>query len=114
VKPLLKEYTDEPHLLSPNRWYEVVITVANGRTAYAVNGEVLFSHTLEKGQANGYFALRLLKNHVRISDFTVKKIETQFTFTNYRRYYHDTDVRVTDEKAEAVNKFYDYFFHNPH
>lgn len=114
VKPLLKEYTDEPHLLSPNRWYEVVITVANGRTAYAVNGEVLFSHTLEKGQANGYFALRLLKNHVRISDFTVKKIETQFTFTNYRRYYHDTDVRVTDEKAEAVNKFYGYFFHNPH
>ena len=66
VKPLLKEYTDGPHLLSPNRWYEVVITVADGRTTYAVDGEVLFSHSLEKGQADGYFALRLLKNRVRV------------------------------------------------
>ena len=114
VKPLLKEYTDGPHLLSPNRWYEVVITVADGRTTYAVDGEVLFSHSLEKGQADGYFALRLLKNRVRVSDFTVRKAEAQFAFTNYRRYYREARERVADEKTEAVGKLRDYFFRHPH
>lgn len=31
VKPLLKEYTDAPHLLVPNKWYEIRIRVEKGR-----------------------------------------------------------------------------------
>ena len=60
VKPLLKEYTDTPHLLVPNKWYEIRIRVEKGMTTYAVNGEELF-----------HFGLRLLQNHVLFTGFKV-------------------------------------------
>ena len=86
IKPLVKEYTDEAHLLKPNRWYEVVITVTDGKTTFAVDGEELFCHPISRGQGDGYFAIRLWKNHVQVSDFVVRKAESQFAYSNYRRY----------------------------
>lgn len=73
VKPLLKEYTDAAHLLKPNRWYEIRIRVENGLTTFRVNGEELFRLPLEAGKGDGHFALRLLQNHVRFSDFRIKR-----------------------------------------
>ena len=45
VKPLLKEYTDAPHLLVPNQWYEIRIRVEKGITTYSVNDAELFRYT---------------------------------------------------------------------
>lgn len=69
VKPLLAEYTDRAHLLLPNRWYTITIRVGKGYTTYAVDGEELFRYALQPGQGDGHFGLRLLQNHVLITDF---------------------------------------------
>lgn len=72
VKPLLGEYTDPAHLLAPDSTYRITITVAGGRTSYAVNGEELFSRRLAEGEGDGWFGLRLLTNHVVISGFKIE------------------------------------------
>lgn len=69
VKPLLKEYTDAPHLLVPNQWYEIRIRVEKGVTTYSVNGEELFRYVLADGEGDGHFGLRLLQNHILFTDF---------------------------------------------
>lgn len=73
IKPILKEYADAVHLLKPNHWYEVKIRVENGITTYGMDGEELFRLPIADGKGDGYFALRLWQNHVRITDFRVKK-----------------------------------------
>lgn len=73
IKPILKEYADDAHLLKPNHWYEVKIRVANGITTYSMDGEELFRLPMDDGKGDGYFALRLWQNHVRFADFRVKK-----------------------------------------
>lgn len=73
IKPILKEYADAAHLLKPNHWYEVKIRVENGITTYSMDGEELFRLPIADGKGDGYFALRLWQNHVRFTDFRVKK-----------------------------------------
>lgn len=76
IKPILKEYTDAPHLLKPNHWYEIRIRVADGVTTYRMDGEELFRLPIEPGRGDGYFALRLWQNHVRFAGFQVNQINT--------------------------------------
>ena len=71
VKPLLKEYTDAPHLLVPNQWYEIRIRVEKGITTYSVNDAELFRYVLTGDEGDGHFGLRLLQNHVLFTDFKV-------------------------------------------
>lgn len=72
IKPLLGEYTDPAHLLAPARAYRIEITVAAGRTSFAVDGEEFFSRRLSPGEGDGWFGLRLLTNHVIISGFKIE------------------------------------------
>ena len=102
LKPVLKEYTDEGHLLQPNRWYEVVITAADGATTFSCNGEELFRLPVADGQADGYFAIRLWKNHVKVKNFTVRLAEQQFAYTNYRRYSREALKSADPEKRKAL------------
>lgn len=71
IKPLLQEYTDENHLLKPDKWYHVVIKVTDNETSYSVDGETLFRLPIKKGEGDGYFGLRLLTNHIQLTDFTI-------------------------------------------
>ena len=64
----MKEYTDAPPLLVPNKWYEIRIRVEKGMT---VNGEELFRYTLAGNEGDGHFGLRLLQNHVLFTGFKV-------------------------------------------
>lgn len=72
VKPLIREYTDESHLLRPDKWYHIVIKVSASETSYTVNGETLFSLPIQKGEGDGYFGLRLLTNHIQLMNFEIK------------------------------------------
>ena len=74
VKPLLGEYTDAEHLLRPNRPLHIEITVADKKTTFSADGEVLFSRELAPGEGDGYFGLRLLANHTLIANFTVERL----------------------------------------
>ena len=72
IKPLIQEYIDADHLLQPNRWYKVVITVAKGKTSFEVNGERLFELTDKELYSDGYFGIRLLSNRAAITGFTIQ------------------------------------------
>ena len=75
ARPVIKEYTDEAHLLKPNRWMNIRIRVEEGVTTYSVDGEELFRYAVKEGQCDGNFGLRLLENHVQVTGFRVKKID---------------------------------------
>lgn len=75
IKPLLKEYTDAPHLLKPNHWYHILIRVQQGYTTFSVDGEELFRHPIEPGDGDGHFGLRLLQNHVRFTGFRIEPLD---------------------------------------
>lgn len=77
VKPLLGEYTDPAHLLRPDRWVHLEISVAPDRTTYSADGVVLFSSALAPCEGAGYFGLRLLANHTRISGFKIEYLCSQ-------------------------------------
>lgn len=77
VKPLLKEYTDQAHLLKPNHWYDIRIRVENDVTTYTIDGEELFRQTISSGEGDGYFALRLWQNHVSLADFRVSPLKEE-------------------------------------
>lgn len=71
VKPLLNEYTDASHLLTPNQWYHIRIRVEKGVTTYSVNDEELFRYSITGEEGDGHFGLRLLQNHVMFTGFKV-------------------------------------------
>lgn len=73
VKPLLQEYTDEAHLLKPNTWYNISITMQNGITAFSVNGEELFRLADQEPYEKGYFGIRLLENRAQITGFKIEE-----------------------------------------
>lgn len=75
IKPILEEYSDAPHLLKPNHWYEIKIRVENGMTTYSMDGEELFRLPVDQNKGDGYFALRLWQNHVHFTGFQVNNIE---------------------------------------
>lgn len=70
VRPVIKEYKDPDHLLKPNKWYEICITVKDNKTSYSVNGEKLFEREVKDGECDGHFGFRLLKNHTVFTDIS--------------------------------------------
>lgn len=74
ARPVIAEYTDAKHLLKPNKWYKIEISVSEGKSVFSVNGEKLFEYTLSPGEADGYFGLRLLSNHCLIKDFKIEQL----------------------------------------
>lgn len=75
ARPVIKEYTDEAHLLKPNRWMNIRIRVEKRVTTYSVDGEELFRYAVKEGQCDGNFGLRLLQNHIQMTGFRVERID---------------------------------------
>ena len=70
----LIEYQDEAHLILPNHWYSIEITVQQGRVRYEQDGEVLVDYTDPSPLKKGWFGLRTTENHMRIRNFTTYKL----------------------------------------
>lgn len=102
IKPVLGEYKDEAHLLKPNRWFDITIRASKGTTSYSCDGVEFFKKTVKEGETDGYFAIRLWKNHVRMTNFTIRKAEQEFAFSNYRRYYREGKECKDAEKLKAI------------
>ena len=71
-RPVIKEYLEPENRLIEGMWMNVVITVKDGRTTYSMNGKELFNHPLERGQDEGYFGIRLTRNHIIFKDFKIE------------------------------------------
>lgn len=95
VRPVIGEYIDPEHLLKPNQWFYIRIAVKNGMTRFFVNDELLFSRELAAQEGDGHFGLRLLQNHVLISNFRIRHYGDVFEgFKNFAEAY-----KVTEDEA---------------
>ncbi len=66
---ILKEYTDEPHLLKANHWYHVKIESRNGRTRFYLDGELLVDYLDPTPLQEGWFGFRTTLSRTRITNF---------------------------------------------
>ena len=66
---ILKEYTDEAHLLKPNKWYHIRLESMNGRVTYTINGEQLVDFRDARPLTEGWFGFRTTLSRTRIANF---------------------------------------------
>ena len=74
-KPVLKEYTDNEHLLVANKRYAVKIIINKGRIQYFLNDELYWDFQDEKPYTKGFFGFRTSKSHQQFDNFRVYKID---------------------------------------
>lgn len=74
-KPVLKEYTDAPHLLVGNKIYKVRIVVNNGVIQYYRDGELFWELKDETPYREGYFGFRTTISHQQFDNFKVVQLK---------------------------------------
>lgn len=67
---ILKEFTDEHHLLKPNRWYHIKLEQLDGHARCYINGELMADYFDPHPLTNGYFGLRTTTSHVQMRGFS--------------------------------------------
>ena len=69
---ILKEYTDQGHLLKANHWYHVKIeSTVTGRTRFYIDGECLVDYLDPQPLKEGWFGFRTTLSRTRITNFKV-------------------------------------------
>lgn len=71
---LLREYTDEAHLLKANKKYHITIIVKDGTTSFWVNGECYFSYRDPDPLRQGYFGFRSVHSRQEIAHFRIYQL----------------------------------------
>ena len=67
---ILKEYTDEDHLLKANHWYHVKIeSTVTGRTRFYIDGECIVDYLDPQPLKEGWFGFRTTLSRTRITNF---------------------------------------------
>jgi len=74
-KKILGEFTDAPHLLQPNKEYQVSIVMKDGWILYIVDGETWFSYHDEQALTRGYFAFRSTRSRQEISEVQIYRVK---------------------------------------
>lgn len=79
ARPLLPEHDlrDAKFLLQPNHAYAIRIVVLSDQTEFWRDGERLFVFRDAAPLTSGYFAIRTVRSHLRISDFHLTPLATQ-------------------------------------
>lgn len=72
---VLREYTDEGHLLRPNHWYHVKIVGRGSRVQYYMDGELLVDYRDEKPLKEGWFGFRTTWSRIRLTNFQYRQGE---------------------------------------
>ena len=66
---VLKEYTDQAHLLEGNRWYKIRLEQQDGHARYYINGELLVDYVDPKPLKEGYFGFRTTMAVAQLRNF---------------------------------------------
>ncbi|MCM1448771.1 MAG: DUF6250 domain-containing protein [Clostridiales bacterium] len=67
---IIKEYTDNGHLLKPNHWYHIKVTARNGHITYSIDGEQLVDYRDPFPLTSGWFGFRTTASRTRITNFS--------------------------------------------
>lgn len=74
VRPdIIREYTDNDHLLKPNIWYRVKIEVKGNKISYSLNDEKLFEYNDSTPYRLGYFGFRTVQSHQKITNLQIRR-----------------------------------------
>lgn len=66
VPPIEGEYTDPDHLLRPNHWYRIRVSLVRGTFTYTIDGETLFTYHDPAPLRRGYLGIRTTKAHIKV------------------------------------------------
>ena len=66
---ILKEYTDEAHLLKANHWYHVKIESKMGHTRFLIDGECIVDYFDPQPLESGWFGFRTTLSRTRLTNF---------------------------------------------
>ncbi|MDR1672671.1 MAG: DUF1080 domain-containing protein [Bacteroidales bacterium] len=71
---ILKEYTDDAHLLKANHWYSIRIVSNGKRIQYYSDDELIVDFTDEHPYTSGWFGFRTTKSRTRLTDFRIRQL----------------------------------------
>ena len=74
-KPVLKEYTDAPHLLVGNQKYSIKIIVNRGKIQYYLNENLFWELKDESPYCEGYFGFRTTMSHQQFENYKVVQLD---------------------------------------
>jgi len=74
-KPVIKEYTDQKHLLEAEKVYHIKIVIKDGTLCFWVNGECYFNYKDPEPLKSGYFGFRSLQSKQEIKNLCIYAID---------------------------------------
>jgi len=77
-RELLAEYTDIPHLITPNHKYHIQLVLFDHITEFWREGERLFRYEDVEPYRQGHFGIRTVKNHLFVENFRVVRIHPEY------------------------------------
>ncbi|MCM1312685.1 MAG: DUF6250 domain-containing protein [Bacteroides sp.] len=72
---IIREYTDDKHLLRPNHWYHIRLESIDGRVRYFIDGECLVDYPDLSPLKSGWFGFRTTLAHAKICNFKYSATE---------------------------------------
>lgn len=75
-RELLGEFTDSPHLITPNHQYHIQLIYCGNIVEYWRDGECLFRYEDPQPYSRGHFGLRTVQNHLTMDNFRVMHLVT--------------------------------------
>lgn len=69
---IIKEYTDQEHLLRPNHWYHIRIQSLHGKVSIYVDGKLVVAYQDPEPLKSGWFGFRTTLSRTRIANFNCR------------------------------------------
>lgn len=71
---ILREYTDEAHMIKPDHWYHIRLEQIEGRVKYIIDGECLVDFIDMHPLTEGYFGFRTTLAHAQLKGFSYRQL----------------------------------------
>ena len=71
---ILREYTDEAHLIKSDHWYHIRLEQIDGRVKYIIDGECLVDFIDMHPLTEGYFGFRTTLAHAQMKNFSYRQL----------------------------------------
>ena len=71
---ILREYTDEVHMIKPDHWYHIRLEQIEGRVKYIIDGECLVDFIDLHPLTEGFFGFRTTLAHAQLKGFSYRQL----------------------------------------
>ena len=71
---ILREYTDEAHMIKPDHWYHIQLEQIDGRVRYIIDGECLVDFIDLHPLTEGFFGFRTTLAHAQLKNFSFRQM----------------------------------------